>query len=63
MTDVRPGQVWKKNDRERIKVDEVRSDTVVGTLSDTTAGTTSVWAGAPADFEAFELIEDGDRSR
>ena len=59
MADVRPGQVWKTSDRERIKVDEVSSDTVVGTLSDMTAGTKSVWAGSPGDFEAFELIEDG----
>ena len=61
MAGVRPGQVWKKSDRERIKVDEVDGNTVSGTLSDTTAATTSVWVGSPADFDSFQLVEDSEQ--
>jgi hypothetical protein len=58
MAEVQVGQVWRKSSHERITVQEVDGNTVSGTLSDTSAGTTAIWAGSPADFDSFELIED-----
>ena len=58
MADIRPGQVWKKSDREQITVAEVDDTTVSGTLSDVKVGTTAVWVGSPADFDSLELITD-----
>jgi hypothetical protein len=59
---VLPGQVWKKSDHERIRVEEVVGATVSGTLSDTTAGSTSIWVGSPDDFAGFILVEEPSQS-
>lgn len=60
MADVRPGQVWKKSDHERVTVHEVDGSTVSGALHDTSAGSTAIWVGSAADFDSFELVEDAD---
>lgn len=56
MAEVEAGQVWKKADGMRITVQQVEGQTVSGSQYDPKSGASSVWVGAPSDFDSLELL-------
>jgi hypothetical protein len=58
MPDVRPKQVYKLSDHQKVTVEEVSGQTVSGTLADSRVGSVAVWVGSPADLENLELLSD-----